>query len=327
MSTDTKGAVPSQQKNTPRKSSGSANPASITDLPLGAVTFTSIENIEKPKNTPVDIHKQQLQKETEHFPLPQGYGDNRIVLLVRDPRWVYAYWEITKKKRDELRQMLGTDTWQESKFILRVYDVTDVPKSGTLKFFDIQIDEKAMNWYIHVPAANRCYRVDLGILTPHNIFYTIATSNAVTTPREGISEIIDEQWMIVEEEFKRLYLLASGFADSNSSIEMIEAVMKRQHLEMMGSEAIAAVSSPVFFEQKAQPFWLVAHTELIVHGATEPNAKVTIQGETIQLRADGTFTARFALPEGKHEIHIKGTSHDEKQTHSITPVIYRETRN
>ena len=28
--------------------------------------------------------------------LPDGYGDNRIVLMVRDPLWLFAYWEIRK---------------------------------------------------------------------------------------------------------------------------------------------------------------------------------------------------------------------------------------
>ena len=30
----------------------------------------------------------------ESFQIPTGYGDHRIVLMVKDPWWVYAYWEV-----------------------------------------------------------------------------------------------------------------------------------------------------------------------------------------------------------------------------------------
>lgn len=324
MPTDTKGVVPIQQANTSEQSFSSTVPASISDLPIGVVTFADIG---KSENASIEAHKQQLQTETEYLVLPEGYGDNRIVLLVRDPKCLYAYWEMTQDKREELQQKLGVDTWQQSKFILRVHDVTNVTVDGNnVESFDIQIDAHTMSWYIHVPAANRSYRVDLGVLTHQNKFYTLARSNIVTTPRDGISEIVDEQWMSVEEEFRRLYLLAAGFSDSDSSVGIAESIMKRQHLEM-GSGAIGAVSSPMFFEENIRPFWLVAETELVVYGSTDPDAKVTIQGNPVELRTDGSFSARFALPEGRHEIHIKAISHDGKQERTITPVVHRETRN
>jgi hypothetical protein len=324
MPTDTNGIGPIQHVRTSEQSRSSRVPASISDLPVGVVTFADIGKLER---SSVETHKQQLQTETEYFALPEGYGDNHIVLLVRDPRCLYAYWEITQDKREELQQKLGIDIWQQSKLILRVEDVTDLATGGnSVNYFDIEIDNHAMSWYVHVPEANRSYRVNLGFLTHHREFYTLARSNIVTTPRDGISEIIDEQWMIVEEEFKRLYKLAAGCFTGDSSVGIAEAIMKRQQLEM-GSGAMGAVSSPVFFEDNVRPFWLAAKTELVVYGSTEPNARVTIQGNPIELRPDGSFTARFALPEGRHEIHIQAISHDSTQERTITPVVNRETRN
>jgi hypothetical protein len=37
----------------------------------------------------------QKFEEGRGFELPSGYGDNKILLLVRDPYWVYSYWEIS----------------------------------------------------------------------------------------------------------------------------------------------------------------------------------------------------------------------------------------
>ena len=54
--------------------------------------------------------------------LPQGYGDTKIVAMVRDPYWLFVYWEINHEKRRELG-LLGADT---SHLVLRVWDITGV---------------------------------------------------------------------------------------------------------------------------------------------------------------------------------------------------------
>ena len=40
--------------------------------------------------------------------LPSAYGDNKIVLMVRDPWWLYAYWEISAAKHDEVKRQMET---------------------------------------------------------------------------------------------------------------------------------------------------------------------------------------------------------------------------
>ncbi|MDD5174552.1 MAG: DUF4912 domain-containing protein, partial [Candidatus Omnitrophica bacterium] len=72
-------------------------------------------------------------------------------------------------------------------------------------------------------------------------------------------------------------------------------------------------------------FWLVVNTELIVYGATEPDAKLTVQGKEIKLQPDGTFTLRFALPDGKQVIPVEATSSDGIDHRKITPVVTRKT--
>ena len=71
---------------------------------------------------------------------------------------------------------------------------------------------------------------------------------------------------------------------------------------------------------------MVVNTELIVYGATEPDAKVFVQGKPVHLRSDGTFTLRFALPDGKQVIPVKGISADNLEERTITPIVTRETK-
>jgi hypothetical protein len=60
---------------------------------------------------------------------------------------------------------------------------------------------------------------------------------------------------------------------------------------------------------KNRSFWLVADAELIVYGATEPSAKLTIGGEDVPLAADGTF--RIQVP-----------PRDGTQTQSVQCALY-----
>ena len=172
----------------------------------------------------------------KEFVFPLAYGDNKIVLLVRDPHWIYSYWEITENKYNEVRGILGSD-FEKSKEILRVYDSTEQP----WKSFDITVSYGTRNWYINVPTSNRTYIVDIGFLSPDGRFIAMARSNAVTTPRDGMSDIIDEEWMVVD--FDRIYALSGGFGIGKSSGEIRE-LMKKYLMEMKSSGWISSPSSP-----------------------------------------------------------------------------------
>ena len=165
--------------------------------------------------------------------------------------------------------------------------------------------------------------MDIGFVKPNGSFYTIARSNFVTTPRDNISDIVDEEWMSIEEDFRKLYRLA-GAGKGNSSAELVESLLKRLEREI-GSGAVSSISSPTRLMPKERKFWLVLNTELIVYGATEADANVKVQGEPIKLRPDGTFTLRYALPDGIQSIPVVANSADGIDTITITPVVSKQT--
>lgn len=59
-----------------------------------------------------------------------------------------------------------------------------------------------------------------------------------------------------------------------------------------------------------QDFRFNVNAELVVYGATEPNATVTFAGKAIPLRADGSFRCHFALPDGTYELPVTAVSAD-----------------
>ena len=137
--------------------------------------------------------------------LPDSYGDNRIVLMVRDPEWLFAYWEIRKDAMDSVLNTLGSMA-HGAKIVLRVYDVTDIIFNGNNahKYFDIEVTGGARSWYIHVGEPNSSFCVYIGLLTPNGTFRTLSRSNTVRTPRTSVSEVVDEKWMSIEELYEKV---------------------------------------------------------------------------------------------------------------------------
>jgi hypothetical protein len=72
-------------------------------------------------------------------------------------------------------------------------------------------------------------------------------------------------------------------------------------------------------------FWLVADAELIVYGATEPDATVTIGGRPIKLNPDGTFRFQMSFQDGLIDYPIMAVAADGVQTRSVHMKFTRET--
>jgi uncharacterized protein len=88
--------------------------------------------------------------------------------------------------------------------------------------------------------------------------------------------------------------------------------------------------SGVGFSASAAPsrergFWLIADAELIIYGATEPDATVTIGGQRIDLAPDGTFRFQYAFPDGMPNFPIEAVAIDGEQRRAITMRFMRQT--
>jgi len=264
--------------------------------------------------------------EEQPYEIPSGYGDTRIVVQVRDPYWVHAYWEVNQRTHSMLRSEYG-ESLNASRWLLRVYDITGVSFNGSNanRFFDIELNDLSNSWYINVGVPGRTYCVDIGIRLPDGRFVTIARSNVILTPIDGPSPFTDEEWMIVEDDFNRLYGMSIGLGVGLSSGELRRRIKERMESQV-SSGAIFSGSSPTSVpRQRERGFWLVVNTELIVYGATDPKAALSVQGKPIELREDGTFSLRFALPNGEQVIPVRAVSPDKEEERVITPIVTKRT--
>jgi hypothetical protein len=72
-------------------------------------------------------------------------------------------------------------------------------------------------------------------------------------------------------------------------------------------------------------FWFNVNAELIVYGATEPDATVRIGDRHIRLRPDGSFSFRFALPDGEYQLPVVAVAGDESEERTARLSFNRAT--
>jgi len=254
--------------------------------------------------------------------LPSGYGDHFISLMICSPYQLYAYWEIQKPREIEALQILG-GSWNQVRSVLRVYNLTQSAK-GSL-FVDLELGGNADKWFITVDP-DQSYRVEIGLRHADGRFIMLARSNDVMTPRVTMSEVLDEEWMGID--FERMYALSGGFGEAGhhqSSATLQRLMSERLRSGDTSGSGAGMLSSGSMVKKRDRNFWFTLNCELIVYGATAPDAQVTMNGQPVQLRPDGTFTLRYPLPDGKIRLEAKAVSADLIEERTITPTVRRNT--
>lgn len=257
--------------------------------------------------------------------LPRDYGVTRLVLLPRDPQWMHTYWEIAPYTWDEIEKNFGGVVRTQGRPILRLHSTRGSDK----KIFDIGVELDARNWYVFSPLRGGSWIAEIGLMLPDGRFIVLARSNEIRLPLGYVSEILDERWGVLKGEWERLYALSGGGRLGAGSLDIARMLAQRwQFLKSISSwGASPGISSWAKRPEHGQKkFWLVADCELVVYGATEPDARVTVQGQTVQLNPDGTFSLRFSLPDGKLGIPIEAVNKDGDLSESIEFTINRKTQ-
>lgn len=92
-----------------------------------------------------------------------------------------------------------------------------------------------------------------------------------------------------------------------------------------GSENLQGGASEFVQPDKKRKFFFEIGAELIVYGRTEPDAEVKLGDKLVDLKPDGTFSVRLALPDGKIDLPFTATSKDKIDTRKISTQVERKT--
>jgi hypothetical protein len=142
------------------------------------VALTEEERIESAKYEPRGPRR---LFEEERFIFPESYGVNRVRILVKDPEWLFVYWDVDPRSLDALRSEVGERALAVSKFTLRVADAANGGVNVVL------LPPGARSWYVRADASRRAYRAEVGMTLPSGEFRCLAESNTVVAPRVGPS--------------------------------------------------------------------------------------------------------------------------------------------
>lgn len=170
-------------------------------------------------------------------PLPETYGKDVLILLPRDPHWMFTYWEITESLWQTCVQRWGARVVEQAQVLLRVHDVTgiDFPNSPSHRWFDIPITPAANNWYIQVDQSGRSYCIELGLKTTDGRFLLLLRSNVIHLPLGRVSDIVDEQWMSIDQEtFEKLLERLDIQRTRAGSAEIVHRLARRWERMQIG---------------------------------------------------------------------------------------------
>ncbi|MCA9102564.1 MAG: DUF4912 domain-containing protein [Planctomycetales bacterium] len=257
----------------------------------------------------------------------KGNGRDRIVVMVRDPYWLHAYWEVCRRSVERAQAALGEE-WHGAKPALRLLRVTDNGESNSAECVEryIDIHGGVNNWYIDVPDPPKTYRVEVGYLAESGRFHVLSRSNVVSTPKPGTADTIDENWADVADQFDKIYAMSGGHTGEGPGSELQEIFEERLR-RPMGSPLMQRYAAGLDVAVNGRrPLDFELDAELIVFGKTRDDARVTLQGDPVEVRSDGTFTVRCHLPNSRQVIPVVSTSADGVEQRTIVLAVQRNTK-
>ncbi len=118
---------------------------------------------------------------------------------------------------------------------------------------------------------------------------------------------------------------AGGEAGPEGQLARPSSPVEGFGLAAVGPEALSSGAAVPESAPGGRGFWFNINAELIVYGATEPDATVTIEGRPIRLRPDGSFSLRFALPDGEYTLRALAASADGAEARAARLAFVRRT--
>lgn len=122
----------------------------------------------------------------EYYDLPYRYNQTIVKVLAQTPKTLFIYWDISDTDREKYKKQYGENFFETTKPILIVHN-------DTLGYsFEVEINDFANSWYLHVSDSKCDYRIELGrrpIVKTEKIntdYIYISTSNKIESPNDHI---------------------------------------------------------------------------------------------------------------------------------------------
>ena len=249
-----------------------------------------------------------------------------IALFVRDSYWLQVSWDITRQAIERAKAAMA-EKWHAANPVVRLLRLDDGGTTNTAETVerDIPIHGGLRNWYIDWTGEPATFRAMIGYLAG-NRFHAICESNIVKTPAGGTAEDVDEHWSDMGPQSERIFALSGGYDAETETSEMKELFEERLH-RSLGAPALAKLGAGVDtpFRRKDE-FHFDMDIELVLYGSTVPDGYLTLNGEPITLREDGTFVLRMPFPDRRQVLPAVACSRDGSHQRTIVVAVERNTK-
>ena len=179
--------------NTPKKSSAKKEtstkkktPTSTAKKKTTAKKATTKNKATKKTSTERTNSSKKKIDIVEYYDLPYRYNQTIVKVLAQTPTNLFIYWDISDKDRKNFEKQYGDDFFQTTKPILIVHN-------DTLNYsFEVEINDFANSWYLHVADSKCDYRIELGrrpIAKTEKLntdYIYVTTSNEIESPNDKI---------------------------------------------------------------------------------------------------------------------------------------------
>lgn len=126
--------------------------------------------------------KKETLQESDVLPegseLPTSYNETCITAVIRNPAWVYVYWDISSFDIEKLQK---NHSFSSLSLKLSFFSRTDTEKPSDV--FDISVSLKDREQYILLPTTNYSLRVDLVSEFKNQLPQVLAYSKTINLPQ------------------------------------------------------------------------------------------------------------------------------------------------
>ena len=128
----------------------------------------------------------------EYYDLPFHYDQTVVKVLAQTPKTLFVYWDVSDADREHYLKEYGPDFFNNTMPFLRVKNTL------TGVSFDVDVDDFANGWYLHVEDSKSSYSIEL--LRKQRPFVDkvldnpvyITSSNVIETPNDHM--LLDNNW-------------------------------------------------------------------------------------------------------------------------------------
>ena len=123
----------------------------------------------------------------EYYDLPYSYNQTVVKVLAQTPKTLFVYWEISEDDKEKFKEQYGENFFETTKPVLIIHN-------KTLNYsFEVEINDFANSWYLHVNDSKADYKIELGRRyfdnsnnDNSNNYVYVTSSNEIESPNDHI---------------------------------------------------------------------------------------------------------------------------------------------